>query len=125
MSKKDCVRSKLWKEKKRREQEKADREKREMEEKQKEATRRRLMVEIRNRGDKRRGGAHTEINESLPMEEKIVKNRIRCLLNLGNNLRIYTVDDAMTSLKSYYNISFRRSELEVKRVLEEVREETD
>ena len=33
------------------------------------------MVEIRNRGDKRRGGAHTEINESLPMEEKIVKNR--------------------------------------------------
>ena len=104
-------------------QEKADREKREMEEKQKEATRRRLMVEIRNRGDKRRGGAHTEINESLPMEEKIVKNRIRCLLNLGNNLRIYTVDDAMTSLKSYYNISFRRSELEVKRVLEEVREE--
>ena len=97
-------------------QEKADREKREMEEKQKEATRRRLMVEIRNRGDKRRGGAHTEINESLPMEEKIVKNRIRCLLNLGNNLRIYTVDDAMTSLKSYYNISFRRSELEVKRV---------
>ena len=72
---------------------------------------------------KRRGGAHTEINESLPMEEKIVKNRIRCLLNLGNNLRIYTVDDAMTSLKSYYNISFRRSELEVKRVLEEVREE--
>ena len=104
-------------------QEKVDREKREMEEKQKEATRRRLMVEIRNRGDKRRGGAHTVINEPLPMEEKIVRNRIRCLLNLGNNLRIYTVDDAMTSLKSYYNISFKKSELEVKRVLEEVRKE--
>ena len=103
--------------------EEAERRENELKEKQKEATRRRLMVAIKNRGDKRRGGAHTEINESLPMEEKIVKNRIRCLLNLGNNLRIYTVDDAMTSLKSYYNISFRRSELEVKRVLEEVREE--
>ena len=107
----------------RQKKEEAERKENELKEKQKEATRRRLLVEIRNRGDKRRAGAHTVINEPLPMEEKIVKNRIRCLLNLGNNLRIYTVDVAMTSLKSYYNITFRKSELEVKRVLEEVRKE--
>ena len=105
----------------RQKKEEAERKENELKEKQKEATRRRLMVEIRNRGDRRRAGAHTVVDEPLPMEEKIVKNRIKCLLNLGNNLRIYTVEDAMTSLKSYYNISFRRSELEVKRVLEEVR----
>ena len=85
-------------------------------EKPKKTTLQTTQVRSQKRPTKAGGG-------SLPLEEPVVKNRMKAVLNLAGNLQNMSLDRMVDSLTAYFGKRFTNCTKKVERLMKELREE--